>query len=693
MSKRTKTTSEQTETTAAAVVDEQQPSRFMQEEAPEVRMFVPVDDVIPWPGLNPRTHFDPAEQAELEASVRQKGVKQPGLVHLRDEGPHWLIIGERRWRACASAGRMFPAVVGHFTEEEAFELALVENIQRADLTPIEEGRGFRRWLEQHPGENEYTLAERINKSQPYISMRLNLLRLPENIQSLVAEGLVTGTQARDAFLPFANIPEEPREQLFAAVHDAIRAHFAKEDAERLNLTALKAIVGNAAFKLSKPLTHADADVTEERPLFDASDHDKKCKCNGPAWLYRNWGNPQRRCFRPEWWSKKQEAARKAQQKEQEERAAEAQRRREEADAAAQDESAAPIKGEDARRIYANAVPLSDSTSDFRRLRLLVDPALIPANALRIVEGFDSGTTYTLICTDREAMQRAEQNARDARAALIDRLTAERLSAEKAEAPKLDLRKPDVIAELLTTLPKVTDSFVARVAREHGLESIPAGPEITRENWLALDPKDLTLFARILVLRIRAQGEARQSDQIDQEANRQLREAYEASLAMIRPALQLPRPAYAERLDEAVTRFFAAHNPLAAQVREAGLAESAGEAIHALAGIVEEIRAIRNEALAAGEDPATLTIEDVEERFTALEAAYQSQHGPQAEQDTGAPEGAPAPAVEDAPAPAAEEAATAPAEEQPADDKPAPAEDSDDPADELASARKRTRARK
>lgn len=654
------------EATPAAIMDEQ-PSRFIQEEAPEVRMFVPVDDVIPWPGLNPRTHFGEDEQAELDASVRQKGVKQPGLVHLRDEGPHWLIIGERRWRACANTGRMFPAVVGHFTEEEAFELALVENIQRADLTPIEEGRGFRRWLDQHPGENEYTLAARINKSQPYISMRLNLLRLPENIQGLVAEALVTGTQARDAFLPFASIPDEAREPLFAAVHDQVRAHYASDGAERLNLHTLKNIIGSAALRVSRPLTPADGSHSEERPLFDASDHDKKCKCNGPTWMYRNWGNPQRRCFRPEWWSKKQDAARKAQQREQEERAAEAQRRREEAEAA-QDRTPSPIKGDDARRIYADAVPVTDSTSDFRRLRLLVDPALIPASALRVVEGFDAAG-YTLVCTDRDAMQHAAQSARDTRAALIERLTAERLSMEKAEAPRLDLRKPDVIADLLATLPKVTDSYLARVAREHGLESIPAGAEITRENWLALDAKDLQLFARILVLRIRAQGEGRQADQIDQEATRQLREAYEASLETIRPALHLPRPAYAERLDEAVSRFYEAHNPLAQQARTAGLAETAGEAIHALAGIVEEIRAIRSEALAGGEDPASLSIEDVEERFGALDAAYQSQHGPQAEQqDTGAP------AAEDASAPAEEE----------------PAPEDEDRADELAAARRKGR---
>ncbi|HEX8430634.1 MAG TPA: ParB/RepB/Spo0J family partition protein, partial [Longimicrobium sp.] len=106
---------------------------IIEEEAPELRMFRP-GEVIPWPGLNPRTHFDPEEQAELDASVRQNGVKQPGLVHLRDELPHWLVMGERRLRACENTGRMLPAVIGTFTEAQAFELALLENIQRADLT-------------------------------------------------------------------------------------------------------------------------------------------------------------------------------------------------------------------------------------------------------------------------------------------------------------------------------------------------------------------------------------------------------------------------------------------------------------------------------------------------------------------------------------------------------------------------------
>jgi ParB/RepB/Spo0J family partition protein len=672
--------------------DEQQPTTggavaIIEEKAPDTRMFHP-DEVEPWPGLNPRTHFDPEEMAELEASVRLKGVKQPGLVHLRPEGKHWIVVAERRWRACKAVGRMFPAVVGHFTEEEAFELALVENIQRKDLNAIEEARGFRRWLDQHPEATEDTLAERVSKSQPYISFRLNLLRLPVSIQRLVEEEKVTKTQARDAFLPFAEIPEdvrggwnpdeegaEPpvyqqgeRPKVFDAVEMAVREHYA-QGGGALNLPQLKAIIGAAALVHSRPLTPADADHTEERPLFDASDHDKKCKCNAPRWHYRRWPNEQRRCF-GEYWTKKQDAAKKAQRAEQEARWAEEEQRRKEAEAR-RDDDAPTVTADDARRLYPDAVPLTDSTSDFRRVSLLVDPALIPPHTVRVVKGWEPAAAYSLICTDREALQAAISAGRDARMQLIARLTTERITTEKEEAAKLDLRKPDVIADLLTTLPKLSDSFVAGVAREHGLTGIPEH-NTKREQWMNVSAKDLQLFARVLVLRIRSQTQEerqRMHDPIKAAADRMLIEEYNAHLETLRASVELPRPAYAEQMDAAVARFYEAHGPLAEQAREGGLSESAGEAIHALAGVVDEIRALRAEGLEAGEDPETLTIEDVEERFTALEAAYQRQHGPQAEQEEGAPEGVPAPAADEAPAPA-------------------PA--NDDPADELAAARKKAR---
>jgi ParB/RepB/Spo0J family partition protein len=334
MTKRTKTRTEQPQ-------DEQQPTTggavaIIEEEAPDSRTFRP-DELEPWPGLNPRINFDSDEQAELDASVRVRGIKQPVLVHLRDDGKHWIVMGERRWRSATNTGRMVPAIVGTFTEEEAFELAVIENIQRANLNPIEEGRAFKRWLDQHPEADQYALAETVNKSQPYVSFRLNLLRLPGNIQRLVSEGLVSKTQARDAFLPFAEIPEEvrggwnpdeegaeppvyqqgERPKVFDAVEMAVREHFANGGGA-LNLPELKAIIGAAALVHSRPLTPADADHTEERPLFDASDHGKKCKCNAPRWHYRKWPNEQGRCF-GEYWTKKQDAAKKAQRAEQEAR--------------------------------------------------------------------------------------------------------------------------------------------------------------------------------------------------------------------------------------------------------------------------------------------------------------------------------------------------------------------------------------
>jgi ParB/RepB/Spo0J family partition protein len=605
--------------------EQEQPAApaVLQEEAPEVRMFRP-DEVVPWPGLNPRTHFDPDQQAELDDSVRRNGVRQPAVVHLREEGSHFLVIGERRWRSCQNTGRMLPAVVGTFSEAEAFELALIENIQRSDLTPIEEARGFRRWLDTHDGGSTYTLAERIGKSQPYIANRLALLRLPAGTQQLVEDELVTATQARDAFVPFAGIPEDVRVKVFDTVQTRVREHYRDNPGEHLNLARLKEAVGRAAVKWSRPLSAADAEHTEERPLFDPRGHDAECGCNGPVWNYRNWGNPQRRCFNAAWWNGKQAEAREAQKRAEEERRAEVERRRAEAEQAgkAGEAPAPPVAAEEARTLYAFTEVLTDSASDFRELRTLLDPEQIPADSLRVVENHEAWRArYSLVCIDRDAVNKAKLSASQTRLDVLRRLTEERNAQERQDAARLDLRHPEVIADLLTALPKVTDYALHWIADQHNIRLPQNG--IERTHWLAVGKKELQLFARIVVLRIRAGTFESPRDPVEAEATRRLLEVYGARLEALRAAVQIPGTSPAERMAALVDRFHAVYDPVAdAGIIQSGdLSESAGELVQTLQEIVDDMEAVQADALAAGVDPEAVDCSAECALFEALAAAY------------------------------------------------------------------------
>lgn len=142
----------------------------------------------------PRQAFDEDELAELEASIRDKGVLQPILVRpSRREGEYEIVAGERRWRAAQRAGLMaIPALVRTLGDTEAFEIAIIENIQRADLNPIEEGRAYSSLMGRLQITQEET-ARRLGKSRSHVANTLRLMQLPPGVQDhLVAKRLSAG---------------------------------------------------------------------------------------------------------------------------------------------------------------------------------------------------------------------------------------------------------------------------------------------------------------------------------------------------------------------------------------------------------------------------------------------------------------------------------------------------------------------
>jgi ParB family transcriptional regulator, chromosome partitioning protein len=156
---------------------------------------VPVDRVLPNP-RQPRTRLDPTELEELAQSIREHGLLQPVVVSRRADGTYQLIAGERRWRAAQLAGlQAVAAVVKEATPQASLEMALVENIQRRDLNPLEEASAYRHLLEEH-GLTQEALAQRIGKSRVAVTNTLRLLQLPEPVRRALADGAITEGHAR-----------------------------------------------------------------------------------------------------------------------------------------------------------------------------------------------------------------------------------------------------------------------------------------------------------------------------------------------------------------------------------------------------------------------------------------------------------------------------------------------------------------
>ena len=144
----------------------------------------------------PRTVFDDEKLNELAASIKEHGVIQPIIVRETEKGVYEIVAGERRWRACRKSGiKEIPAIIKTLTEMETTEIALIENIQREDLNPIEEASAYKALIEEH-GLTQEELSGRIGKSRPFIANTLRLLLLPESIKGLVSDGKISAGHAR-----------------------------------------------------------------------------------------------------------------------------------------------------------------------------------------------------------------------------------------------------------------------------------------------------------------------------------------------------------------------------------------------------------------------------------------------------------------------------------------------------------------
>jgi ParB family chromosome partitioning protein len=207
---------------------------------------------------NPRRTFNSEQLEELTNSIREKGVMQPLLVRpSEDPNIFEIIAGERRWRAAQKAGlHDVPVIVRDVGDKEALELAIIENVQRADLNPLEEAMGYGQLIEQF----DYTqqdLAQVIGKSRSHVANTLRLLRLPEDVRDMVSSGTLTAGHARTLITS-----EDPATLARQIVAGGLSVREAEALSQQRDVAGKK--------KPSEPHVDRDADtVALERRLSDA----------------------------------------------------------------------------------------------------------------------------------------------------------------------------------------------------------------------------------------------------------------------------------------------------------------------------------------------------------------------------------------------------------------------------------------
>ena len=159
--------------------------------------IIPIERIKPNPD-QPRQQFDQKELEDLAASIREKGVLQPLIVRRNadNSGSYQIVAGERRWRA-AQIARLhdLPVIVRDYTDEEVLEIAIIENIQRSDLNPVDEAVGYRQLMDRF-GHTQEKLAEALSKSRSHIANLLRLLQLPDDVLVLLRDGKLSTGHAR-----------------------------------------------------------------------------------------------------------------------------------------------------------------------------------------------------------------------------------------------------------------------------------------------------------------------------------------------------------------------------------------------------------------------------------------------------------------------------------------------------------------
>jgi ParB family chromosome partitioning protein len=218
---------------------------------------------------NPRKNFAEAELLDLAASIRQHGIVQPVVVRPVPDGKFEIIAGERRWRAAQLAGLVeIPVIIRDVDDRTALELAIVENVQRSDLNPVEEALGYEQLIAEH-GYTQNDLGEIIGKSRSHVANSLRLLKLPDQVRTMLFDGSLSAGHAR-ALIPTS----DP----VALARTIVSRGMSVRDAEKLAQNDIKA---QTAPETKSALAEKDADTLAlERDLSNRLGLDVKVSHKG-----------------------------------------------------------------------------------------------------------------------------------------------------------------------------------------------------------------------------------------------------------------------------------------------------------------------------------------------------------------------------------------------------------------------------
>lgn len=219
---------------------------------------VPIEFVIRNP-RNPRRNFDENELHELAASIRQHGIVQPVVVRTLARDSYEIIAGERRWRAAQLAGfTAIPVIVRDVDDRTALEIAIVENVQRSDLNPLEEAQGYDLLIAEH-GYTQNDLGEIIGKSRSHVANSLRLLKLPDQVRDMLSAGSLSAGHAR-ALIPTS----DP----VALAKTIVSRGLSVRDTEKLAQNDIRALNSGAQKSATRVVKDADT-VALERTLSDS----------------------------------------------------------------------------------------------------------------------------------------------------------------------------------------------------------------------------------------------------------------------------------------------------------------------------------------------------------------------------------------------------------------------------------------
>jgi len=212
-----------------------------------------VDSIQPNP-RQPRIHFKEEDLAELAASIREHGIIQPLIVTPKPDGKFILIAGERRWQAAQRAGlRTVPVITRQANNQEMLEVALIENVQRADLNSMEEAEAYRQLVEEF-GLSHEAVAKRVGKSRVAVTNTLRLLGLADVVKQALVDGKITEGHAR------ALLALSTQKAQTSAMQTVINLSLNVRQTEEL----IRKLAGQKPLKAKKPVQSADAHDVEKR---------------------------------------------------------------------------------------------------------------------------------------------------------------------------------------------------------------------------------------------------------------------------------------------------------------------------------------------------------------------------------------------------------------------------------------------